>query len=183
MDVLEALRTRRTVGAFTSDAPPLEAVERAIEAATWAPNHHLTEPWRFHVLTGVARTAIAAAAGETLPAEKATTEEREAMRAKFERAPVLVVVTQAGGSADAVRDLEDYAACACATQNLLLAAHAQGLAARWSTGKLAHSEGVRRYLGLGERDRIVAFVYLGYAATEVAPEPRRSPPSITRYGD
>ena len=183
MDVLETLRTRRTVGAFTAEPPPMEQIERAIEAATWAPNHHLTEPWRFHVVTGAARAAVARAAGETLPPERDTDEERQAMRAKFERAPVLLVVTQAGGAPDAVRDLEDYAACAVATQNLLLAAHAQGLAAKWSTGKLAHSEGVRRYLGLGERDRIVAFVYLGYAALDIAPDPRRSPPVVTRYGE
>lgn len=179
MDAIEALRTRRTVAAFTPEAPPLEAVARAIEAATWAPNHHLTEPWRFHVLTGAARVALADAAAATLPPEKDTPEERAAVHAKLERAPVLVVVTQAGTPADAVRDLEDYAACACATQNLLLAAHAGGLAAKWSTGKLAHSEGVRTYLGLRAADRVVAFVYLGYAASRVATDPRRSPAPIT----
>ncbi|MBX7110881.1 MAG: nitroreductase [Dehalococcoidia bacterium] len=182
MDVLDALRTRRTVGAFAPELPPFEAVERAIEAATWAPNHHLTEPWRFHVFTGAGRAELAAAAGTTLPPDRDTDEERAAIRAKFERAPVLVVVTQAGGDGDAVRDLEDYAACACATQNLLLAAHAQGLAAKWSTGKLARSEGVQQRLGLAEGDRIVAFVYLGYAAADAAAAPRRSPPQITRYG-
>lgn len=185
MDAIEALRTRRTVGVFSSEPPPEALVARAIEAATWAPNHHLTEPWRFHVLTGGSRTAIAAAAGKTLPPEKATDEERRAVRAKFERAPMLVVVTQAAGDGDAVRDLEDYAACACATQNLLLAARAQGLAAKWSTGKLAHSEGVKRFLGLGEGDRIVGFVYLGYAVDGGAggAEPRRAPPPVTHYGD
>ncbi|MGE0228540.1 MAG: nitroreductase [Dehalococcoidia bacterium] len=183
MDLLEALRTRRTVGTFAPTPPPPNAVDSAIEAATWAPNHHLTEPWRFHVLTGAARGEIAAAAAATLPPERDTEEERRALRAKLERAPVLVVVTQAGGDPDPVRDLEDYAACAAAVQNLLLAAHAQGLAAKWSTGKLARSEGVRRFLGLTERDRIVAFVYLGFAASAVASEPRRAAPPVTRYGD
>ncbi|MEZ4553878.1 MAG: nitroreductase [Dehalococcoidia bacterium] len=183
MDVLEALRTRRTVGAFAPAPPPQEAVERAIEAATWAPNHHLTEPWRFHVLTGHARGDLATAAASTLPPERDTEDERRALRAKLERAPVLVVVTQASGDPDPVRDLEDYAACAAAVQNILLAAHAQGLAAKWSTGKLARSEGVRHFLALGERDRVVAFVYLGFAAAAVAPEPRRATPSVTRYGD
>jgi nitroreductase len=182
MDALEALRTRRSVAAFSSEAPPLELIERAIEAATWAPNHHLTEPWRFHVLVGDAREELAAAIGETLPPEKATDEERQAVRGKVSRAPILVVVTQLGNPGDSVRDLEDYAACACATQNLLLAAHAEGLAGKWSTGKLAHSEGARRYLGLAEHDRIVAYVYLGYAATAVASEPRRSAPLTTWHG-
>jgi nitroreductase len=104
------------------------------------------------------------------------------VRGKVGRAPILVVVTQVGNPGDSVRDLEDYAACACATQNLLLAAHAEGLAGKWSTGKLAHSGGARRYLGLAEHDRIVAYVYLGYAATAVASEPRRRAPLTTWHG-
>src|SRR5690606_35989461 len=145
-----ALRTRRSVGTFATEMPPLEIVERAIEAATWAPNHHLTEPWRFHVLVGDAREALADAICTTLPPEKDTAEEHASVHKKIGRAPVLVVVTQTGDPDDAVRDLEDYAACACATQNLLLAAHAEGLAAKWSTGKLAHSPGARTHLGLGD---------------------------------
>jgi nitroreductase len=184
MDVVEALRTRRTVGAFAADAPPREAIERAIEAATWAPNHHLTEPWRFHVLQGAARAELAAAIGESLPAELATDKERASIRAKLERSPVVVVVTQVGNPHDAVRDREDYAACACATQNLLLAAHGQGLAAKWSTGKLANYEGAKRYLGLGEHDRIVAYVYLGYPAEGAgAGEPKRQAAVVSWRGD
>jgi nitroreductase len=179
MDVLEALQTRRTVSAFSSEMPPRSQVERAIEAATWAPNHHLTEPWRFHVLSGDARSELASAVCETLPPERDSEQERASVRGKLGRAPVLVVVTQVGNADDPVRDREDYAACACATQNLLLAAHGQGLAAKWSTGKLAHSAGAKRYLGLATHDRIVAYVYLGYAASEAGGAPRRHPPLIT----
>ncbi len=81
----------------------------------------------------------------------------------------------------AVRDLEDYAACACATQNLLLAAHAQGLAAKWSTGKLAHSEGAKRYLGLAEHDRIVAYLNLGYARPGDPPKEGQRAEPIVRW--
>jgi nitroreductase len=183
MDALEALRTRRTVSTFAPEAPPLAAIERALEAATWAPNHHLTEPWRFHVLVGAARDDLAMAICETLPPEKDSAEERASVRKKVGRAPVLVVVTQTGDASDPVRYLEDYAACACATQNLLLTAHAEGLGGKWSTGKLAHSEGARQYLGLGPDDRIVAYVYLGYAASSTAAEPRRSAPITTWHGN
>jgi len=182
MDVFEALQNRRSTSAFTAEAPPLAAVERAIEAATWAPNHHLTEPWRFHVLLDGAREELAAAICATLPPEKDNEQERAAVRGKLSRAPVLVVVTQAGNPEDPVRDREDYAACACATQNLLLAAHAGGLAAKWSTGKLAHSAGAKQYLGLAEHDRIVAYVYLGYAAKAADSAPRRRPPFVRWYG-
>lgn len=180
MELYEALRTRRTSGAFAPAAPPRALIERLIEAATWAPNHHLTEPWRFHVLAGDARDALARAIGDVLPPALDTPRERDAVRAKLARSPVVLVITQRGASADPVRSLEDYAACACATQNLLLAAHAEGLAAKWSTGKLARSSGAAAYLGLAEQDRIVAYVYLGYPAQPDASRgPQRAPATIT----
>ena len=180
MELYEALRTRRSIGAFESTAPPRDVIERIIEAATWAPNHHRTEPWRFHVLAGPARGALAQAIAETLPAEANTESERRAIRAKLERAPAVIVIAQRGLADEPVRALEDYAACACATQNLLLAAHAEGLAAKWSTGKLALSPGAARYLGLAPADRIVAYVYVGYATQAGAARgPQRTPAEIT----
>jgi nitroreductase len=188
MEVLEAIRTRRMIGAFAPESPPQEVIERLIQAAVWAPNHHLTEPWRFHVLVGSGREALADAVEEWLcgperPVENPDGEARS-MRAKLLRSPAIVIVTQARDpQADDVRDLEDYAACACATHNLLLAAHAEGLAAKWSTGKLARFPPIRRFLGISPGDRVVAFVYLGYTAPDV---PRRqgsrSPPSVHWYG-
>ena len=195
MEVLEAIRTRRMIGAFAPEAPPREVIERLIQAAVWAPNHHLTEPWRFHVLVGSAREALADAVGEWLrgperrvenPEREARATEREAraMRAKLLRSPAIVIVTQTRDlQADEVRDLEDYAACACATHNLLLAAHAEGLAAKWSTGKLARFPPVQRFLGISPEDRVVAFVYLGYAAPDIPrPQGSRHPPSVHWYG-
>ena len=96
-------------------------------------------------------------------------------RAKLTRAPVFIVVSQVRQEEDPVLDLEDYAACSCATQNLLLAAHAEGLAAKWSTGKLAE-------VGLAPIDRIVAYVYFGEAAVESAPKEERQPPVVEWRG-
>ena len=180
MDLYEALRTRRSVGRFAATPPPHDLIERIIQAATWAPNHHVTEPWAFHVLAGDARGSLARSIADALPTEKDTAIERAAILAKLERSPIVIVVTQHGVATDEVRALEDYAACACATQNLLLAAHAEGLAAKWSTGKLALSPGAVRHLGLNAHDRIVAYVYIGYPA-EVVPlrDPRRAPATIS----
>ena len=183
MDLYEALRTRRSSSRFAAEPPPRELIERLVEAATWAPNHHVTEPWAFHVLGGDARAALARSIAEALPPEKDTERERAAILAKLERSPIVVVVTQRGGVPDEVRSLEDDAACACATHNLLLAAHAEGLAAKWSTGKLARSPGAAAYLDLAEDDRIVAFVYLGYPVEDGAARgPQRSPPAVTWHG-
>jgi nitroreductase len=163
MELMHALATRRTASAFADPAPPRELLERIIEAATWAPNHRKTEPWRFHVLAGDARVALGDRIASWMQATQDATEAQiDSTRKKLVRSPVVIAVTQPGSPDDPVRHLEDYAAAACATQNLLLAAHAEGLAAKWSTGSMATMPPVFEYLGLGPDDRIVAFVYLGY---------------------
>ncbi|MGD9894779.1 MAG: nitroreductase family protein, partial [Dehalococcoidia bacterium] len=151
MDVLDAIRRRRSAVRYGEGPIARAVVEQIIEAARWAPNHHLTEPWRFVVLTGDARAAIGEAiAAELLQNTANTKAEAEAagVRTKVMRSPVIIAVGQVRTSPDPEKDLEDYAACACATQNLLLAAHAAGLAAKWSTGKMTVSPAAKQFLGL-----------------------------------
>ena len=164
MDLYTAIHTRRDHGdPFAEACPPREAIERLIEAATWAPSHRRTEPWRFHVLAGEARTAMGAAVADWL-AESGEGGEgpQQAARVRLLRAPVVLVLSQVGSPDDPVRDLEDYAATCCALQNLLLAAEAEGLAAHTSTGVMVQFAGAKQYLGLEPHDRIVGYVYLGY---------------------
>jgi nitroreductase len=183
--VHDAMRNRRTGGTFRPDLPSRELLESLVEAARWAPNHHLTEPWRFIIVTGDARRDLAEAmvtelSGDATDAAKA---EREAIgiRTKVVRSPVIIVVAQTGRPDNPEKDLEDYAACACATQNLLLAAHAEGLAAKWSTGKAAISPAAKAFLGLDPSDRLVAYVYLGYPADEARDSRRRPVEDVTRW--
>ena len=176
MDVVEAIRERRTVGAFSDREVSRELVRELIEAAVWAPNHKHTEPWRFQVVAGAARDELADAVLAELEASGASPAKDP--RAKLKRAPLFVAITQTASPDDPVRDLEDYAACCCATQNLLLAAHARGLAAKWSTGALAESPAAKRWLGIGEVDRIVGYIYLGYA-----PEGARVPQAARRAAE
>jgi len=187
MELIEALATRRTANAFASACPPREQLTRRIEAATWAPNPRLTQPWRFEVLAGEERARL----GEHLAAaieRDAGSPDRalrlaDSTRVKVLRSPVIVVVIQRGDGADSERTLEDYAACACATQNLLLAAHAEGLAARWSTGEMATMPAAREYFALGAGDRIIAYVYVGYpVAGAPARRAERAPASVMFRG-
>ena len=186
MDLIEALATRRSTSTFANAAPPRDLVARIIEAATWAPNHRHTEPWRFAVLTSEARATLGERVATWMRAtlDPATAEKQaESTRKKLLRSPVIIVVSQAGSPDDATQDLEDYAACCCATQNLLLAAHAEGLAAKWSTGALATAPPVFEYLGLAPQDRVVAFVYLGYPPERADPRPaQRAPAQIDWRG-
>ena len=167
MDTLEAIRTRRTIGKSTGDVPR-ETIAELIEAATWAPNHKLTQPWRFTVVTGAARERLGAVwaretAAKVDPAARAAVLEGEAKKPL--RSPVLIVVSTRT-DANPVTAEEDLTATAAAVQNLLLAAHAKGLCAAWKTGKIVYSAEVKRFLGLEPSDRIIAVVYLGAVAKE-----------------
>src|SRR3954454_13130358 len=108
MDVEEAIRTRRTHKVYGSEPLDRETLLELFDLARWAPNHHLTNPWRFRVVGPRALAELKDAAGP----ENAS---------KLARAPTLVVVT-------AVGDEEDRDATACAAYIVLLAAHGRGLA-------------------------------------------------------
>ena len=127
MDVYTAIRGRRSITGLTEDAPSREAIDRIIQASVWAPNHHLTEPWRFHVLRGAARDAMGAMVADRLeseldPNDPASAPSIRSARVRLRRSPVVIVVSQVW-SDDPVTNLEDYASVCCATQNLMLAAH------------------------------------------------------------
>ena len=180
-DFAETLQSRRTIELFLQTPIPDRLINDAIEAAVWAPNHRLTEPWRFHVLAGAGRDAMADAVVEWLIADGRPEGAQRSARSKLLRAPVILIVTQVGNPEDAVRDLEDYASCSMAVQNLLLAAHAEGLIAHLSTDAMALYEGAKRYLGLASYDRIVAYVNLGYARDGEPPKEGQREQPIVRW--
>ncbi|HCU74042.1 MAG: nitroreductase [Chloroflexi bacterium] len=187
MDVYTAIHGRRSVSTLAEDVPPRTVIERLINAAVWAPNHHLTEPWRFHVLCGAARSEMGAAVADRLeeeldPADPATSGAIRSARSRLSRAPVVVVVSQ-NGSDDPMVNLEDYAAVCCATQNLMLAAHAEGLATKWRTGDMCDYRASKEFLGLSEADRIVGYVYVGYPAAHLSSDDReRKSPEVGWLG-
>ena len=184
MDVIEAVRARRSAARVEGDLSREEIAE-LIEAARWAPNHYVTEPWRFTVLTGAARERLGEAwAPIAADHQGLTGEVREKFidgeRRKPLRAPVLIVVSTRTDP-DPVTATEDLAATAAAVQNLLLVAHAKGYAAMWRTGPLAYDPRVKRHLGLDESDRIVSIVYLGRTATQPPKTQERKFDEVVRW--
>src|SRR5436309_1204013 len=134
MNVEDAIRERRTHKVFASEPLTRALLDDLLELARWAPNHHLTNPWRFRVLGPQALNRLKDAAGPEAAA-------------KLDRAPSLVAVTQLR-SADPVQDEEDLCAAACATYAVLLTAYGRGLASYWRTpGVLRTAEG-RAALGI-----------------------------------
>lgn len=156
---------------------PGELIERLCEAGTWAPNHKLTEPWRFAVLTGRARALL----GDILAGDLADRgidepARLDKARTKYLRAPVIVVVGCAP-DADPIRHTENRDAVAAAVQNVLLTATAAGLASYWATGAAARLPETKRLCGFSTDTEIVALIYLGWPTGEAA-APARTEPSI-----
>ncbi|MDX6379562.1 MAG: hypothetical protein QOI57_586 [Rubrobacteraceae bacterium] len=185
MEVNKAIETRRSVGRVRQDPVSRKLVEKILESAVHAPNHKITEPWRFHVFTGKGRGEFARARAELAKIQaEAEGEEEELVagrisreRKKAFRAPVVIAVISKGGR-DEVETLENYAACAAAIQNMQLTAHALGLATIWRTGPVAYHQYMRDFLGLEDGDRIVAYLYLGYS--DMSERPRRREPASAR---
>jgi nitroreductase len=169
VDLEQAIKTRRTHKAYGSEPVDRATLDELFELARWAPNHNLTNPWRFRVLGPQSLSRLKEAAG----AEGA---------AKLDRAPTLVLVTvrQTG---DEVQDEEDLAATAVATYIVLLAAHARGLAGYWRTpGVLRTIEG-RAALGVPDDERVVALVHLGPPRQDREPPERAATDDFVTYLD
>jgi len=186
LDVIRAIETRQSVSRVKQDPVPRDLIERVLESGVHAPNHKITEPWRFHVFTGKGRGGLARARAETARLSAEAEGEHGDMvagrvsreRKKAFRAPVVIAVISVAGR-DEVETRENYAACAAAVQNMQLTAHSLGLATIWRTGPVAYHEHMRRFLGLEEGDTIVAYLYLGYPDMGERPRRRRPAAELT----
>ncbi len=153
MELEEAIRTRRTHKAYAPEPVARETLDELFELARWAPNHHLTNPWRFRVVGPRALERLKAAGDDPVAA------------AKLDRAPTLVVVsaTQTG---DELCDEEDLHAAATAAYIVLLAAHGRGLAGYWRTPAILRTPAGRAAVGLPEDERVLGLLHLGYPRQE-----------------
>jgi nitroreductase len=161
MQTEEAIRTRRTHKAYTREPLDRATLDELLELARWAPNHNLTNPWRFRVVGPEALERLKSAAGpESAP--------------KLDRAPTLVVASAIQLGDDQTRDDEDLNAAAAATYILLLAAHSRGLAGYWRTPEVLRTEEGRAAVGIPDEEKVLGLVYLGHPCQDKAP-PERAP--------
>ena len=185
MDALEAIFTRQSTPNLLQDPVPQELIKRLLAAAVQAPNHYLLRPWRFVILQGKTRERLGEVFAQLLRERQPSLPEAafEKERAKPLRAPVLIAVGVAHSEDPRSNELENICATAAAVENLLLAAHALGLAAMWRTGKPAFDPRVKEFLGLDPAQPLVGIVYLGYAAAERPPVERASFEDRARWMD
>ncbi|MBL4847029.1 MAG: nitroreductase [Planctomycetes bacterium] len=174
MDLHDLIRTRRTVHVYEPGRDlPAGALDRALEAAHWAPNHRFTYPWRFTIVGPETRAKVAEVAVRLKCAKKELSEEGCAKaRAKVLDPSAMIVLRQALHEEARTRE-EDYASLACATQNLMLSFASEGIGSKWTTGGVTRDEEVYALLGIDpEVERIVGFLWVGYALKQPSPPPR-----------
>ena len=160
MELEEAIRTRRTHKAYGSEPLDRATLEELLELGRWAPNHHLTNPWRFRVLGAGALARLKEAAGPDAAG-------------KLDRAPTLVAVSVVQ-SGDPVADEEDLCAAACAAYIVLLAAHGRGLAGYWRTPAVLRTPEGRDALAIGDDEHAIGLLHLGPARQDQR-TPERAP--------
>jgi nitroreductase len=186
MDAIEAIQRRTSVRRYRPDPVPRETIELLLECAVRAPNHKLTEPWRFAVLTGEAKASL----GEIKARHRlkryddpASAEARAAMdkmrRETLEASAVIVIMSRVHD--DEVTREEDYAAVMMATANLMTAAQSLGVGTYLKTGGVMRDPALGELVGLLEGYRIVGVLSLGYPAEAESPRRRRPAGELTQW--
>ena len=176
MDALEAILTRHSVAKVKPDPLPRALIEKLLLAAVQAPNHYRVRPWRFVVLTGDSRQALGEVMAQSLKQQHPDLpdEGMQKERLKPLRAPVLIAVAVEPSDDPRVLEIENICSVAAAVENLLLAAHAEGLGAMWRTGPAARDPQVKQFLDFGSDEPLLGFVYIGYPDQDFPPVERPS---------
>jgi nitroreductase len=184
MDAVRAIMARTSVRRFRPDPVARSVIEELLECAVRAPNHKLTQPWRFAVLTGAAKDRLAEirAAHRLKRFTDPSTVEAQASADKQRRetrdTPVFIVAMAHTDPDDMTRE-EDYAATMMALANLMIAAQACGLGTYLKTGGVMKDPDLFRLAEVPDQFRIVGLVSLGYPTEEAPPRRRTSAAELT----
>jgi nitroreductase len=177
-ELQELIATRKTAQRFEPEPIPEGAVRRALKCAITAPNHKLTNPWRFVRVGEETRAALEELYIELKSEKRELGEDEEKrLRRKVGDPPKLVAVVQELADDD-FRRREDYAAVACAVQNLSLSLWSEGIYSKWNTGSLTRQDETYDWLNVDPTsEEIVGFIWIGYIRDdyEENPKPPRDP--------
>jgi nitroreductase len=169
-DFAAVLRARRSIDLFEPEPVGSAVLLEAIDVARWAPNHRLTEPWRFYVIGAVMRDAVVELAAALDTAAKGA-RAGEARRARLQGIPAYFVLTSRR-SDDVLAEREDYAACCCAAQNLMLYLWQRGVGVKWTTGGITRQQSFYDLIGIDAGKEVVVGLFW-YGVPKVVPVQKR----------
>lgn len=169
-DFAERLKRRRTISDFKPLPVARELLLKAVDVARWAPNHRLSEPWRFYLAGPETTDRLLHLIVETKMGDRDEAA-RAAMLKRLDRIPGWFVVSCRRND-DAVREREDYAACCCAIQNLSLYLWQAGVGLKWTSGAVTRDERCLRLFGIEPGEQFIVGLFQ-YGYPEKVPEQRR----------
>lgn len=174
--VSQIIRNRRSIKPVDLDIArevSRDLVEKVLEDATWAPNHGMTEPWRFLVFGGSKRTVLAETLQriyrETTPATDFREDKLEKLGQNPLLAPVVIATCMIRSGGGKIPLWEEEAAVSCAIQNLMLSATAEGLASFWSSPPVLDTTEFKSWLGISTTDKCMGLIYLGWPKAVLTP--------------
>jgi nitroreductase len=186
MDAIEAIQRRTSVRRYRSDPVPRPVIEQLLDCAVRAPNHKLTEPWRFAVLTGQAKATLAEIRARHRlkryqdPASAEAQAGMDKVRRETLEVPAVIVVMSRVHEDEVTRE-EDFAAVMMATANMMTAAQSLGLGTYLKTGGVMRDPSLIRLVGLPDGYRIVGLLSVGYPADPESPRRRRPACELTEW--
>lgn len=172
----EVIRTRRSIfpAQYTDQEIRKDIINEILENANWAPNHKLTQPWRFKVLKGEAKGRLgdfmAAKYKEECVGEKFLEKKYQKLKSNPRKAAAIILICMQRDSDQRLPEWEELAAVASAVQNMWLTSHAYNIGSYWSSPPLISH--MKEFLQMNEGEKCLGLFYMGYY-NEVQAAPKR----------
>ena len=162
MNTLDSITQRRTIHFFKSQKVPNAIIKNSLIAANSAPCHKSTYPWRFNMISRKTRKLLFEEYCKIKYENKINSHKMQ-IEKKFFNPSNLIVVSQIINEA-VIRRKEDYAACCCAIQNIMIYLRSENIYSKWTTGKTTDSENVYSIVSIDPKiEEIIGFIWIGYA--------------------
>ncbi|MGL6345143.1 MAG: nitroreductase family protein [Waterburya sp.] len=165
----ELIKSRRSTKPRCFNGRRIEdsIIWQILENANWAPNHGLTQPWRYKVFTDSGLEKLASFQAnlyqQLTPAEKFKPEKYERMQTNILKSSHVIVICMQRQISEKILEIEEIEAVACSVQNMALTAAAYQICSFWGSGGVTYTDELKEFLGLGAKDKCLGYLYLGYS--------------------
>lgn len=189
LELLTLIKSRRTCYQFSDRPVEVKELQTCLEAAIWAPNHKLTQPWRFWVVSKQQQKALATTYAKLRANKRAEPNSEnyqmiyDSAVEKFMKIPKMVLVGQVLDD-DKMVQKEDYAACSCAIQNFQLMAWQMGIGVQWSTGPVIKDQHTYQQIEADSQQiELIGILYMGHLKGDCSTQNgKRKPLSEVVFG-
>jgi nitroreductase len=180
-EVKALIEDRRTIQPenFSNRKVHKEIIKELLDAAKWAPTHRYTQPWFFKVFVGDGLKTLSEFQSELFKEVKQgdafDPQKYEMLKNRPLLASAIIAIGMKRDEDERDPVEEEIASVAMAVQNMKLLATAHGIGSFWASGGVTYWPQTKKWMGLGEKDKFLGFLYLGYPKEEWPRKTRRKP--------